>query len=360
MSAFLLHNKLYCRYSGLLIGSLEVKTVAGALPYLSYWNDSLVCHPIFSLGAGRLLKFVEDEWRRIQKRPTEEDLTADEAELLQVSYLALLHSLECVKQDIPALPSLDIVRLTIEPLFKLAHWKWYLEGKIFLKFPVMHINKLNKNSDFNNIGHYLDACFDVKRNYEKNVKDADEKAKIKAAHDALVSLNNTWITPPSKRILWTWIKTHIDSKYKADTEGWLSTLFLGGSNAIIEFEEEDIDLAEEIIEAACPGGTGVLSAIRARLRQIRTIWDKHNNMWEVHLEDHAINANIYVNGIKVLAPDPGAEPKREEFIKVASFFVAQAKWKIAKAAWDADQKRLESGQAEQVSSTKLVSIIEEL
>lgn len=336
MSTVWLKHKLRCEYSGLVIGVLEIQTTAGAVPYLSHWDKQIVRHPVFSLEQSRLLRFAQDEWRRLTSRTSEELITQDEQDLMSVTYLAMLHSLDCVRQDMPALPPFHLVQSTIGQLFALSFWKWKLESERF-RFPTFHISRVNRNDDFSNLPDYLQLCFEVRKDYETKKHTLAEEEKLRSTEKALQALSNTWITPPSKKILWQWIKAHIDPKWQPDTEGWLSTLFLGGSAAILDFQKEDIELARQIIESSCPVGTGILHAVRARLDLIEETWRAHYTTFEVELSDFADNAGMLVNGQPVLAPDPGPAPREQDFSKRSLYIVAEAKWRIAHAAWKKQQ-----------------------
>jgi hypothetical protein len=332
MSNAILRHKLRCKYSNLVIGTLEVQTTAGAIPYLSYWNECIQYHSVFSLPPKRLFDFARDEWKRLATKDIEGEISQAESEILCVTYLAMLHTLDCIKQDFPCLPPLAVVQSTISKLLHLAYWKWKLESERF-KFPTLHISKYNHNSNFENINDYLELCFSIRTEYEKNVREVSERAKLKAIEDAMIALNDTWITPTSKRVLWQWVRTHLPSEYASDAQGWLSTLFLGGSAAIIDFDKEDIDLAEEIITASCPIGTGVMHAVRQRLKSIRGVWEQHHESFSIELDEFAEDRNLYVNGEKVIAPHPGPQPVLSAFKSKAGWIIANAKWEIAKAAY---------------------------
>jgi hypothetical protein len=333
MSEPILRHRIRCKFSGLQIGELAVATAAGAMAYVSYWDKCLAYHPVFSLSTDKLLKFTKFEWDRLAQRAADSEATQEESDILCVSYLAVLHRLDSLRQDVPALPPLSIVQDTIERLFQLAYWKWQVESAKFA-FPVLHISKLNNNTDFTNIGDYLDLCLDRRKEYEAQIDDAQEQEKIRSAQRAIKALSSEWVTPASKKTLWRWVQAHLPTQYQPDGEGWLNTLFLGGSASIIEFDEDEINLAEEIIISSCPIGTGVMHAVRARLDAIKATWSQHHKAFEIEMSDFAEEANLYVDGKKVAAPHPGEEPTIAgcEFNR-GKFIVAHARWTIAKSAY---------------------------
>jgi hypothetical protein len=335
----LLTTALRCGLSGLVIGRLEVATTAGALPYLSHWDKMQVRHPVFSLAPIKLFQFTKKEWERLAKSVAEEEISDSESDILRVSYLACLHQFGKIKQDQPILPPFHVVQSTLLRVIHLAYWKYTLDSARF-RFPEYHISEMNRNLELNNITDYLEDCFAVREAYSKKMDDLAEIARNKAAEAALQALSREWVTPVSKKVLWNWVKSQLGSNYEADTQGWLSTLFLGGSAAIVDFEEEDLELFEEIITSSCPNGTGIMKAVRERVAKVWELWKAHHRAFEIDLEDFAVNNGLLVNGVQVAYPDPGPEPQQREFgSNRGKYFQAHAKWSIAKAAWESQNRR---------------------
>lgn len=333
-----LNTKLYCQYSGLEIGFTQLEVTAGALPYLSHWDKMIARHPVFSLSEFKLFQFAKIEWNRLNKRMADEELSGKEERILQVTWLAVLHSFGSIKQDQPALPELHIVQTTLSRMLALSYWKYYLESNRF-RFPTYHICKINENLDFAGISDYLDLCFQVKNDYETKLNDIQEKDKAEAADRALKALADSWITPVSRKILWAWTKSQLPAIYDADKVGWMNTLFLGGGNAIIEFAEEDIELLEEIITSHCPPGTGIMGAVRDRIAAIWKIWKDHHQTFDIDLADYAKNQGVLVNGLQVEMPDPGCAPQQKDYESKVKYAIAIAKWTIAKRAFDAQSAK---------------------
>ena len=328
---------LRCSLSGLPVGTVELQTTAGTIPYLGHWNTLIVHHPVFSLGEYKLFEFTKKEWKRLAKQAADGEISYAEENILCVSYLAVLHSFGSIRQDQPAMPPLQVVQSTLQQVLALAYWKFYLESKRF-KFPTLHICAQNNNTSFADIKDYLELCFKVREDYETKMTDVLEEEKANAAKKAMEALSREWITPVSRKVLWAWVKHYLPAKYDADKVGWMNTLFLGGGNAIVEFEEEDIQMLEEIIVGECPAGTGVMFAVRKRIEDVWKIWKDHHRAFEIDLEDYAVNNGVQVNGVAIQHPHPGNEPtllscegNRTKFI------VTIAKWRIAKAAWNTQQ-----------------------
>lgn len=334
-----LNTVLRCGLSGLNIGHLQVITTAGSLPYLSHWDKMVVRHPVFSFNEYKLFQFAKKEWDRLAKSAVDEEISDKESDILRVTWLAVLHSMGSIKQDEPALPPLAVVQTTLSKLLALSYWKYYLESSRF-RFPTYHICRLNENLEFQGINDYLELCFKVKDDYSTKVNEIEEKAKLKAARDAMDALSREWISPVSKKILWAWVAHNLPEKYSADKAGWMRTIFLGGGSAIIDWEEEDLELFEEIIVAEMPSGTSIMFAVKERIKTIWTIWKQHHETFSIDLEDYAINQGVLVNGVQVSMPDPGPEPQKRDFPpNSVKYTIAHAKWTIALAAFNAQNRR---------------------
>jgi hypothetical protein len=322
---------IYCKRTGVKIGSLDLFITAGTLPYMSNWSETICLHPLFSLSYEKLSIFMQDEWNRLAQLSAEKDIGEDEAENLRVGYLALMYFLGDIKQEVPTLPPLHIVQNTLPGLHTLTAWRHFLESKKFA-FPRIVLAKRNRNEHFENMHEYLLACFEVKEAYEKRIVEEVEKEKIRRAQEVLAAMNSIWVTPVSRRMLWRWVRAHLPEKYQPDAEGWLGTLFLGGSAAIVDFEKEDIELAEEIIVSSCPAGTGAMKLVRERLNKILEVWKQEHEAWEVDWESVG-EKPIFVNAKKVPLAHPGEEPKPESFENRTKFVQAHARWTIAMKKW---------------------------
>lgn len=326
MSSLILRQPIYCALSGIKIGSIEVLTTAGTLPYIKHWNEIVCHHPVFSMQYSKLLVFAKDEWNRLSRL---EEPGQSDTETLQVAYLALLHQMATIKQDCPGVPPWETVQNTITALFNLAGWKFYLESQRF-KFPFLHLAKINTNLCFENIKEYLQACFACRESYETTVTERIEAEKIKAAEEALRHLRDGWIVPTNKKMLWQWVKAHLPEKYQPDAQGWLGTIFLGNEKTIREFDKEDIELAQEIIESSCPAGTGIMPAVRERLKTISGWWESHYEAWEI-VEEKDV---LLVNGLGIKTDHPGTAPKESDYPTRGQYIQANARWQLQMMKWN--------------------------
>jgi hypothetical protein len=334
-------HALKCSLSGLVIGSLTVSTVAGHLPYLRHWDDALAKHPVFSLPQTKLLAFARHQWKTVAKSSLDGEASKQQEQLLQVTYLAVLHSLGSVQQNTPALPPLHIVQTTMSKLFALSYWFHALESARF-RFPKFKLHTVNSNEQFQNIADYFQICFDIKAGYEKNTDDAVEQHKLKAAERAAKALRSTWIAPVSKKELWRWVTANLTAKYKPDAEGWMKTVFLGNERAVLNFEVEDTDYMIQAIMGDCPKGTGMMKKVEERLNEIRQIQIDNKEAFTVDFDEFfdpdapIEKLSTVVNGANSSdnqqATVSTEEPKREEYESVSLWIKAKAIWYLRNRA----------------------------
>lgn len=335
---------LCCKFTGLQIGELSYITVAGHMPYLSHWDNMVCLHPIFSLDRNRLLAFARSEWNRLAKASEDGETTEAENHLLQVCFLVVLHSLESIHQECPALPPLHIVQNNMPRLFALSYWHYYLNSKRFT-FPEFKINKLNATDRFENIHHYLSACFAVKEDYEAGISEVIEAEKVAAADRALKALRNSWIVPVGRKQLWRWVRAHLPERFSADAQGWMSTLFLGNERTILDFDKDEVQLLEEIVLSECPPGTGILKAVRDRIDEIMQVHIDNKEAFTVDFEEYEtgpVNTQDLVEQSE--AEFKRVAPKPEDFATKALYIKANALFYLQTRAREQQIARLQAGE----------------
>lgn len=323
----LLKHTIYCRLSGVQLGVLEYAAVAGHAPWVASWKESILLHPVFSYTPAKRLAFARSEWQRLGKAVADGVASDAECIMLRVCFLATLHSLDSIQQDMPALPPLYIVESYMQRVFQLAAWKHYLNSARFV-FPRYKINKANKNSTFEHIADYLEVCEQIKSNYEKGVKDIDEQEKVAAAERALKMLRDVWVNPITNKQLYRWVRDNLPAQFAADAEGWMATLFLGSERIILGFERNAkalkaaIQMMDDIIQSHCPMGTGFLKLVRARLDEIWSIFEDNNEAFTVNFEDYEEDEEEEAEGAAPKAPV--VAPQRKDFPTLAGYIKANA------------------------------------
>lgn len=320
-----IHTKnLYCQLSGLQIGTLTLTGAsAGYVPYIRNWDRLTIRHPIFSMEPARLLAFSRTMWRQHGN----EDASTDNQQTLRICFLAVLHSLDCIEQEVPALPPLWVVQANFKALFSLAFWKYALESQRF-KFPTYKINKRNNNSDFREIRTYLDLCFQIKEDYSNNVRQRDEADKLERAAKAEKKLRSSWVTAVSNRELWAWVQSQLaDTKYQSDASGWMATIFLAKTDrAITQFDKDEIALFDEIIQSECSSDNGMMFAVRARIDEVKKIWSDTKEAFEVDFEDFDVDSELIVARSISTNAASTEEPKEKDYPNKVLWIRAKALW----------------------------------
>lgn len=317
---------LVCKYSGLTIGSLTVAAVAGYMPMIGQWKNSMVLHPLFSLADTALLHFSRNAWFRFCAFNTDEaldeNLTHKQETILRVAALAMLHKMANFRQDQPWLPDWAIVTKNWNSLLALSYWKNYLESERF-NFPALRVSKLEPEIDLTG---YLTACWQVKKQYETKVNERVEKEKLEAAEKALLVLRADLAgkAPKSAKVLWRWFIANLPSRYASDTEGWMHTIFFGKEDSILtaNFTLADIDLFEQIFLAECPTGSSLSHAFLEILKNKRDTLQNRHDTFEILVPESIKNA-VQAGEI------PTTEPKLQEFKSKAAWMIAHAKWRLA-------------------------------
>lgn len=335
-------HSLICQYTGIQVATVTCIRVAGHIPYLDQWKHTQAIHPLFSLELKPLLQFATNAWAHFcsltPEETANESLTARQEKILQVTALALLHSIAEVQQSTTWLPTIQEVSSCWSSLLPLAHWKNYLESQRF-RFPALRISKNNKAID---LQAYLQTCWQVKKDYETRVREAVELEKLAAAEAALVGIREDLVrkAPRSKKLLWRWFLAHIPSRYARDTEGWMWELFDAETEAeISEFTIADIDLFEEIVLCEIPTGTSISHAFLDRIAHKRKLLETKFTTFEILIPD-AITKGKEDGTIAV------EEPRPEMFQSRAQFLVAHARWKLANTDTSKHRRAAAEKQAE--------------
>ena len=315
---------LVCKRTGLTVGAINVAAVAGHLPVIGQWKETMVLHPIFSLAPIPLLKFARNTWFRFCNfSPLEvedEKLTKKQEQMLQICAVAMLHHLTEIRQDISWLPEWQDVSDHWTSLIALSYWKAYLDSQRF-RFPSIHISRMEPTVD---LKEYLNLCWTVKKNYETTVNEKIEVAKLKAAEEAMIALRDevAGARPSSNRQLWRWFAAHLPARYKKDLETWMPEIFFAKGEEIRNFTIRDIDLLEEIFLSECPTGSAISHAFSEILAAKRKYLQDHFEAFEIIIPQEIVAA-------KAAGEIPVDEPQLKDFPSKAMWMIARAKWKLA-------------------------------
>jgi hypothetical protein len=314
---------LTCSRTGITIGSLNLATIAGHMPMIGQWRDSMILHPLFSLQPTALLHFARNTWFRYCNFTIDEGaserLVDKQEQMLQAAALAIIYNLTEVRQDIPWLPPFKDVAAHWPSLMAISYWKNYLDSERF-KFPHLHISKMEQPE----LKEYLQICWNVKKAYESNVNEKIEAEKLRQAEIATIALRDmlAGARPTSNRQLWRWFCAQLPKRYKKDLDTWMPEIFFAKGEEIRQFTVRDIDMLEEIFLCECPTGSSISHAFSEILDSKRKYLQQHFEAFEIIIPKEIVTA-------KAAGEIPVAEPRLEDFPNKVQWMVARAKWKLA-------------------------------
>jgi hypothetical protein len=263
------------------------------------------------------------EWKRLGKDVVNEQASEREETNLRVGFVALLHNLGSIDQDRDTigLPDITTVQSNLESLLSLSAWFNYLNSKRFT-FPRLHISKLNDNAALQTVHDYLDACWQKKKDYEAGKNDVEERERLNEAERAIVAIRNSFYKPNSKKHLWKWIHGILPTKWKNDA--WLGAIFVGNNADIANWEFDELELFEEIIQSSLPLEYSTINhAVRERINEVKAAWKEHYETFTIEEDGKEYIASL----TEELANTP--EPKQSDYPSKADFFRAKAKWQLA-------------------------------
>ncbi len=341
---------IYCARTGVAIATMELIAQAGKLPYLSQWHNSISYHPLFSLSQNQLLSWTRKNWNSLF-RSTLERTTELQRKQFCISFMAILHSMNCIEQSVPAIPRFDTVNAHMQRLLELAYWYNFLESKRF-KFPTLRINKINANANLADIGAYLDICESVKHDYETNKDTQREEAKLEAARRAEKAVRSGHVRTVSKKMLWNWFLSSLaDSNSKKyslpEWQEWKedsAKLWLASESTQLQYSLEDVESIEETFLLECSLGTSVSNAFKQELDKIRTNISNHLKIFEIDWTSTIAGSSTTIQRVaqdgtvtqQLQAPEvPGEQPLQSQFFSRVDFIRAEAKWKVRKLQYDA-------------------------
>jgi hypothetical protein len=332
---------LYCHLTGEPIASMVLLQQAGKLPFLSQWKEPLSYHPLFSLPQRQLLSWTRHNWNILFKAASDH-VTDVQKKQFQIAFMAILHSLKCLDQQHPALPTFDVVNSNMQRLIELAYWYNWLESKRF-RFPTLRINKLNANLNLSDIHTYFDICDSVRHDYETSKEAKYEEAKLEAARRAEKSVAGTHVRAVSKKHLWNWflscMQNHDAKKFaRAEWLAWKeekSKLWYASDTGILKHSPDEVTEIEDMFLIVCSLGTTISHAFTNELNLIRDKINNHLKIFSLDMIDTIKQPSVRRVGVDgkpvVIAPvHPGdTPPNPNDFEKRHMYLVARAKYDVA-------------------------------
>lgn len=325
---------LYCDLSGIWIGVISTINVAGHSPYLGQWKATQARHPVFSLPVGRRLKLARESYLRFCALSPEEiadmDTVKQQEQLLRVLALSMLHDLTDVKQDSVWLPSFAIVTNVWSSLLSLSYWKLYLESARF-RFPSLRIFPDTADGD---LSGFLQACWDRKKEYERNVSAAiseEEQKRLEQAERIMLRIRDDIAgkRPMSSKLLWRWFEQNMPPRYKKDVGGWMQEIFFANEKTIHEWTIKDVELMAEMTAAELPLGSSISHAFFEVLNSKRQLLATYYRAYDILDEGFGEEYEAVESG-EAQAPstEPLPEPVKTDYVSLALFLKAKALWHL--------------------------------
>lgn len=284
-----LTKTIYCQRSGVpLVEVTSVCTNGWAL--LSQPIFTVFVHPVYQLPLGKAIRKLELQLIEAEKQ--EWLVGAAMIKEMGLSMSSIMYSLGTMwtpnddqlnngKNIESSLPDAKIVIGSAARLLTLAGW-YHFQTTKRLNFPLWKPSKQAGNLNWHGFPAWLDACYEIKSEWESAKRKAENKALLKATSEALLEVSVAYVY---KRIdvskVWNWIDLQAkenQTKYPAGRRETLKSLFMTGDLSPEDWMADDCDDLIEMVIDCCDLGNDITSYIRNRVSNIRaSIADFYGN-----------------------------------------------------------------------------------
>lgn len=332
-----LTREITCKRSGVLLASLHIHLFEGQLAYLDSHTESIYLHPFYRLAPVVLIKKLEDSLHRAQESGWIQSHKEQERLCLLTS--ALMHALDCIKQDRATLPTYVVASASAGRLLGLAKWFFFLSTQR-LEFPVYSISGKNENLGWENFKHWLDAAYQIREDWASKRRQLDQDAK-KRAHEASMKevFSESYRRVDTKKV-WNWVHIQLADHFAPGRLETFKSLFLEGDLNAHEWLLDDVEDVKIALVQHCDIGNEIMHFINKRLDGIRAlIKDFHSSFTllgtkesgtfggEGQTPEEALFLGEFDRRVEALEELPPA-PTREGFATQGLFLKAQAQWNI--------------------------------
>lgn len=271
---------LCCQRSGLAL--LEVTTLcSNGWALLTQPIFATVVHPIYGMPLDKLL-------RKLSLQLVEAEAVSWTIQNTAIRELALSMSAVMYSLDTMWLPLADAIthgrniesslpdnKTTIgcaARLLNLASW-YHHETSKRVQFPLWKPSKSAGNLNWHGFPAWLDACFELKNEWESAKRKAENIDLLDSTEKALATVHMASVY---KRIdvskVWNWIElqaSECSAKYPAGRRETLKTLFMSGELNPEDWNADDCDDLIEMVTDTCDIGNDITHYIRNRVSHIR-------------------------------------------------------------------------------------------
>ena len=283
---------------------------------MQHWNETIMLHPIFSLGFQALFYKAESVWRLEKSGSKQYSM-----QYKQLLFLSLLHTAEVIHQEYPCLPSPRVVEIYFGQLLDILSWKHEVNSE-HANLPRIRISKY-KDSDkdpFLVVESWVAACEVCRDEWENKVREHQKKAREKAKILAMRNIKRQHYQDISLRRLWNWFGTQVP-QFAFEQHETLESLFFTTEDKIHLWDLSDIDVLDSLLIRHCEIGNSISHEVTKRLNQLR--------QWHYVYTD---TFEIVIDGDRFAEHRAKPEPTPKEFANRAQFLVAHAKWTLANRA----------------------------
>lgn len=339
-------KSIFCKNSGVLLATMQINIFEGHLAYLDAHSDAIYLHPFYRLSSAVLIKKLEDSLHRAQESGWVQ--TYKEQERLRLLTSAMMHSLSCLKQDRPTLPSYHIAVASAGRLLGLAKWFFYISSQR-LEFPLYSISGKNENLEWQNFKHWIDSAYLIREEWASKSRTLEIEAKKKAHEESMKEVLSESYRRVDTRKVWNWIHIQLADHFAPGRLETFKSLFLDGDLNAHDWITDDIEDLKIALVQHCDIGNEIMHFINKRLDGIRAIIkDFHSSFTiinpkrnqesstfgiEEQTPEEALFLSEYDRKVESLEELP-APPAREAFASQALFLKAQAQWNILKRRFE--------------------------
>ena len=271
-----------CQRSGLPL--LEVTTLcSNGWALISQPMMTTFIHPIYNATLDKLCRKLE--LQLIELDTVEWNVPATSIREVALTMSAMMYSLGAMwlpnsdnithGRNIEC--SLPDVKTTVgcaSRLLALAYW-YHFETSKRITFPLWKPSKSAGNLNWHGFPAWLDACFDLKEEWESAKRKKENKELLDSTEMALATVHMATVY---KRIdinkVWNWIELqaadHAD-QYPLGRRATLKTLFTEGDQAPEDWLPDDCDDLMEMVTTCCDLGNDITHYIRNRMSIIRGV-----------------------------------------------------------------------------------------
>jgi len=348
-----------CHYSGVPLAHLVVLIHEGRSGYIGEHRDAIYVHPFYQLSQSILMHKMQESLREAQE--LEWNLTETQQNRLRLLTSALMHNLDCIRQDSPCLPPYAVALASAPRLFKLAKWFFFISSQR-LEFPIFSISKRNGNLDWNNFKYWLDAAFEIRADWAVKSRKYEQADKLRIQTENVQAIRSEHYKRVDVKKVWNWIELQLAGNVPSGRIATFKTLFLSGDLEAHEWLTDDIDDLQVALVEYCDCGNEIMHYINKRLNGIRNLIrafysgftllnavgnEATDGSEQTEKEVEFLGDFDRQAAMMESLPQP---PIRSEFATTALFLKANAQHSILKKRWELLQKRDTMKKVEAASS----------